>query len=341
MKKSDVDLKIRPIEETDLQDLRCLYQRVWGRYRDIRYDQMRFGKTFDGLPIATVAIDNTKKRIIAYYGLWPQSLTAGGTLISAAQSYDSMTDPSYQGLGLFTKLARATYKLAAKRGISVIFGAPNSNSHRAFLKHLGFAVPTKIRKFVRPLSPVGLLPFGATRTPISAASAAKGERPEDTEIAELNSARERAHRNTYGGPTLQIEKSPSWLDFRYQDAGRFSYHWTNLRSQGRLLGTAVWGCELQASGELKRANLNELLAIDKAYETELLKAVIRDARKSGANILQAVTTRRDRGSILLRSGFIPVRSSALIARALDEACHPGNPFIESGWDLFGGDFDFT
>ena len=347
--KESAKVDIRPVRKDDFEGLCALYARVWQRNRDTRYDRMRFTDTLDGLPIATVAQSQEDGRIAAYYGLWPQPLALPTGTVSAAQSYDSMTDPDFQGRGLFSKLAKATYRQGAERGVSIVFGAPNGNSHHAFLKHLGFAVPGEISSFVRPLSLAGVTPLAPVAAPILSlgAQAQPGgykiarERPSNDDLAELFAAHSGGRRNGRGGPAFRVQRDAAWYDFRYQDAGRFAYRWVALHSGDSLVGVAVWGLELEPSGRFVRANLNDVVAQDEKAEAALVQAVMHDARQAGAHLLHVVTTFPGRSALFRKLGFIRVRKTPLIARTLDAESHAGNPFLEDGWDLVGGDFDFT
>lgn len=65
--------------------------------------------------------------------------------------FDSMTDPSYQGLGIFTKTAKIFYKELSEQGYQFVFGFPNSNIVHSRTKNLSWRIihPTPI--YVRPL----------------------------------------------------------------------------------------------------------------------------------------------------------------------------------------------
>ena len=72
----------------------------------------------------------------AYYGVFPVSMSYHGQTILGAQSGDTMTSPFHQKKGLFTQLAKETYKLAADNKVRLVFGFPNQNSYPGFKNKL-------------------------------------------------------------------------------------------------------------------------------------------------------------------------------------------------------------
>jgi len=69
--------------------------------------------------------------------------------------FDTMTDPAYEGLGIFTATAKKFYKELSEQGYQFVFGFPNANVIHARTKKLNWKIiyPTPI--YVRPLD-VGL-----------------------------------------------------------------------------------------------------------------------------------------------------------------------------------------
>jgi hypothetical protein len=83
----------------------------------------------------------------AFYGAYPCMMEYNGKAYLAAQSGDTMTNPSHGGKGLFTTLAKMTYSLAKEEGIQFIFGFPNSNSYPGFIKKLNWICPECMREY--------------------------------------------------------------------------------------------------------------------------------------------------------------------------------------------------
>lgn len=83
-------------------------------------------------------------RLAAHYVCIPADASIDGRSVRVMLSLNTATDPDFQGRGLFTRLAEATYALGAAQGIEAVYGVANANSTPGFLRKLGFTL-------VRPL----------------------------------------------------------------------------------------------------------------------------------------------------------------------------------------------
>jgi GNAT superfamily N-acetyltransferase len=83
--------------------------------------------------------------LAAHYAIIPRRYRLGVQIFDAALSVNTATHPQHQGKGLFTKLAAATYELAAQRGVKFVVGAANANSVGGFTRKLGFTALGQIR----------------------------------------------------------------------------------------------------------------------------------------------------------------------------------------------------
>ena len=107
------------------------------RYLDWLYRENPCGTVvgFDAWEGATLA---------AHYVCIPVDAVLDGVAVRALLSLNTATDPDFQGRGLFTRLAEATYELGARLGYGAVYGVANVNSTPGFLRKLGFTL-------VRPL----------------------------------------------------------------------------------------------------------------------------------------------------------------------------------------------
>ncbi|MBD8881285.1 GNAT family N-acetyltransferase [Rhodanobacter sp. 7MK24] len=76
--------------------------------------------------------------LAAHYVCVPTAINLQGVEMKALLSLNTATHPSYQGRGLFTKLAELTYDLGRRMGFSSVYGVANANSTPGFLRKLGF-----------------------------------------------------------------------------------------------------------------------------------------------------------------------------------------------------------
>jgi GNAT superfamily N-acetyltransferase len=80
------------------------------------------------------------ERLAAHYACIPVRVQWDGAPRRALLSLNTATHPDYQGQGLFTKLADATYAAATEAGFALVHGVANANSTPGFVRKLGFHV---------------------------------------------------------------------------------------------------------------------------------------------------------------------------------------------------------
>lgn len=107
-----------------------------------KYDTEIFGKSTIGF----IAKDEFNSPA-AYYGVFPVVLDYFGKDYLVAQSGETMTSPEHQKKGLFTRLAKETYKKSKEEGIELVFGFPNENSAPGFTKKLDWVFNGYMQKF--------------------------------------------------------------------------------------------------------------------------------------------------------------------------------------------------
>ena len=74
--------------------------------------------------------------LAAHYAVTSVAMRIAGQDGISGLSGTTMTHPDYRGKGLFPILARSTYERMAEIGMKMVFGFPNSMSHRGFVKTL-------------------------------------------------------------------------------------------------------------------------------------------------------------------------------------------------------------
>jgi GNAT superfamily N-acetyltransferase len=108
----------------------------------------------EGLAIGFDAFDEEK--LVAHYVCIPRAITGDSGPLKGLLSLNTATADQYQGKGLFTQLAKATFAVAAQQGFACVYGVANQNSTPGFVRKLGF-------KLVAPLQ--ALIGFGRFQPP--------------------------------------------------------------------------------------------------------------------------------------------------------------------------------
>lgn len=130
---SDNRYNFKRLSAKNISDLNRLYTVVYNNQRPAGYFAKKYDTAYTGVEYTGFIAYNDGHEPVAYYGVVPCFIKYDGKLILAAQSVDTMTHPEYRLQGLFTQLARLTFKLCAQERIKVIFGFPNQNSVKGFL----------------------------------------------------------------------------------------------------------------------------------------------------------------------------------------------------------------
>lgn len=130
---SDNRYNFKRLSAKNISDLDRLYTVVYNNQRPAGYFAKKYDTAYTGVEYTGFIAYNDGHEPVAYYGVVPCFIKYDGKLILAAQSVDTMTHPEHRLQGLFTQLARLTFKLCAQERIKVIFGFPNQNSVKGFL----------------------------------------------------------------------------------------------------------------------------------------------------------------------------------------------------------------
>lgn len=103
---------------------------------NIEYLRWLYAENPVGPAVGFDAWDDDK--LAAHYVCIPGPASVGGRSVKVLLSLNTATHPSYQGKGLFTKLAEMTYAAGAVNDFDCVYGVANANSTPGFTRKLGF-----------------------------------------------------------------------------------------------------------------------------------------------------------------------------------------------------------
>jgi GNAT superfamily N-acetyltransferase len=329
----------------DLEAIRDLYREVWGYQRPASFDRWRYLTPPDGLCPTAVAVDGAQ--LAGAYLIWPAKIRIGDDVVLGAQSMDTMTHPAYQGQGVFTKLAEACFALAETRGFRVLYGFPNSASYPGFVRRLGWTHTGNVTHWIRAIRPSRhpkVPPFARGVLDAVAGLLPKGRRAgfeivagilPSSALVTLLDAWSRAP------GACQIERTPEWLAWRYDDAAQNAYRWLGAYRGGTLAAAAVWGMRTPAWGDIAdgRAHLVELLGSDPSALSAVLASVIDETRSAGAVLLETLCNIERLSPVLRRAGFLRHRKAPMIVKVLGAAALPVDALDHTHWRIMGSDVD--
>lgn len=146
-------MDIRPIETTPgaLTRYRALFEACFPSATHLREAYLHWLYAQNPCGVAVGFDAWAGEQLAAHYVCIPVDALVFGRPVRILLSLNTATHPSFQGKGLFTKLAEATYERGSQMGFGAVYGVANANSTPGFLRKLGFAL-------VRPLD--ALVGFG-------------------------------------------------------------------------------------------------------------------------------------------------------------------------------------
>lgn len=129
-------MEIRPYAPGDEVAILGLFEQSFGKPMPEAFWRWRFLDDPHGPPQIELAWDG--EVLAGHYAVSPTTLAIAGERHPASLSMTTMTHPDYRGQGLFGQLATRLYERLAEAGHAAVFGFPNAQSHRGFIRDLGW-----------------------------------------------------------------------------------------------------------------------------------------------------------------------------------------------------------
>jgi len=251
-----------------------------------------------------------------HYAVSAVELWCGGRPEMTGLSGTTMTAPAFRGTGLFPRLARRVYERMTEAGMTLAWGFPNGNSHRGFVRDLGWLDVWQVPKLSLDLA--RLAPAG-DRDCIEA-------RGFDDRFDRLWAAARRRY-------AVIARRDRSQLAWRYAGNPTRRYRVLVLPDGDGIAGYAVL---TRRDDELQ---VVDILTRDDAAGTALVRAAAELGRAEGcvsAGLWLGVHEPVHRE--LEKLGFVPGGPvTFLCARPLGGGAHPACEF--RNWHLTMGDSD--
>lgn len=145
-------MRITKYQLGDEKKILKLFEVSFGKKMSIPYWKWRFlDNPYLDNPMIYLMWEND--RLIGHYAVSPNKIVIENKEYLSALSMTTMTHPEYSGKGIFTQLASELYNNESKiNDLSIVWGFPNNNSHRGFLKNLNWKNVTLIPAFSLDIS---------------------------------------------------------------------------------------------------------------------------------------------------------------------------------------------
>ncbi len=129
-------IKIEDYKQGDEVDIQKLFNKVFKKDLSLEYWNWRFKDNLTNQTLIKLAWEGEK--LISHYAVCPIPMLSNQNDFTGALSMTTMTDPDYNGMGLFPKLADQLFNELPSRKIELVYGFPNRNSHYSFIKKLNW-----------------------------------------------------------------------------------------------------------------------------------------------------------------------------------------------------------
>ena len=243
----------RPGDEAAILEL---FRIVYDREMSLQAWQWRFQQSPGGPGVIELAFDGDK--LVGHYAVTSIRLAHRGEVRLSGLSGTTMTHPDARGAGLFTDLAKRAYERMRAQGAACVWGFPNSNSHRGFIRSLGWSDIHEIPFFTLELGSGPEVGAGRHVEPLR-----------DVEGLDDLWAR------CVGQHDWSVVRDAAYVRWRFLTHPGQAYTLHSLRDDSGLLGYVVvkeYGASLQ---------IVDVLAAATADAVDLVKHVIGVARASG------------------------------------------------------------
>ncbi len=144
-------LDIRPYQKGDEKQILELFGHAFApRQLSLPYWSWRFQDNPYGPAVIELAWQND--RLVAHYAVTRLMMRIAGETLCAGLTGTVMTHRDFRGRGLLSALGRKAYQDMADQGIKLVWGFPNSTSHRTFVRDLHWRDIYEVPMFRLPLN---------------------------------------------------------------------------------------------------------------------------------------------------------------------------------------------
>ena len=296
--------ELRGYKPGDETAICALFERVFGKPMGKTESLRHWRWEFLGNPAKTIAIKLAwdGNRLIGQEAANILRIYSQGKEYLALLIFDTMTDPDYQGLGIFTETAKQFYKDLSEKGYVFVFGFPNVNVIFARTKKLNWKIIYDTPISVRPLDVGGFVSEKTKSVFLGKCasafckkvfSATPREKTRDTEIdirkvKQFDTWADGLWDKCKNQHKLWVVRDYQYLSWRYDMRPESNYDlytaWENNILAGYIITTEI------NRKEGKIVFIADVLADIKVNGVvdSLLKAVIQESIKKGAAMISSM-----------------------------------------------------
>jgi Acetyltransferase (GNAT) domain len=330
---TDGDLEVRLPTPEDLPAIGELYRAVKGRGRPESVTRHRFFDTPWGDSPAYVAFDGDK--CVSMVLFWPVALRVGDEVVLGGQGTDGATHPDYRNRPrLFVGMVRAGFQLMEERGFDVYYTFPNTRSIK-ILKVVAGTYVGEVGAWGLELGSRRGMGFLRRRWRGVGDLSVAGTPPPDLAVLIEEALGDE--------PVIRVDKSRTWLEWRYSPATAERYEWLLMHEGGSMVAaalvgerdTALWGPDFAGL-----CRIHELFALSEDAGEALLRRVIAHVeQRPGARKLDVLVKDPRLERAVERAGFARETTRPITSIVFREGLQL-DPYDFSHWRIISGDMDF-
>lgn len=304
----------------------------------------------NGKPFLFTSKEKSDTELAGQYLVIPIKFSFNNKTILGSLSLNTLTNPKYQGKGLFTKMANATYEACSKENAFFTIGFPNPQSYPGFVKKLDFQHLGDIPLLVKPLKYFNILSSYFKKNKKKHAGAIKLKLLNDPEIKKIDVSNYNENINKFWNSIshqyiLTTLKTFEFLKWRYFDIPTRDYELFTLEEDSKIKGLIiikaenVWGYRVGIIMDILILNNDYLVS------RKLLQYVDKVCRLNNLDFIAALHSSSYEYSLIKKSGYF-ILPQKLLPQKIHYIVRINKDFQDSellfnlkNWKLTFGDYD--
>ncbi len=304
-----------------------------------------------GKPFLFTSKEIKTQELAGQYLVIPIEFNVFNKKYTGTLSLNTLTSPKYQGKGLFTKMAKATYEDCEDKNAMFTIGFPNPNSYPGFVKKLNFSHLGDIPLMIKPLKHLKLVKSYFKKNKVKHGYVIKLNTIDDNQIKEFDFEYDEEKYNLFWEMietqySICTNKNFSFLKWRYKDIPtrdyKIYYHETHNKINGIIIVKAsqVWGFNVGV--------IMDFMVLNNSKETgkQLLNYVKRISKNSNLDFITCLHSKSNEYYLLKQLGFYSL-PQILLPQKIHFIVRINKDFnnsekllnLNNNWKLSFGDYD--
>ena len=343
------------ISKNNAENLEELILLTESYYKDVEitnedYLKWQYRENPSGKPFLFTSREVKSNELAGQYLVLPIHFLVNQEKILGTLSLNTLTNPKYQGKGLFTRMAKATYEDCEKNDAMMTIGFPNPNSYPGFVRKLNFDHLSDIPLLIKPLRPINMALSVLSRKKvkhggdIAVSTLAKNnfrvlDLHDETDVKKYTDFWESV-KNKY---SVTTDKDSNFMKWRYFNIPTREYKSYVEEKDGEIASIAIVRYEKVLG--FKVAVLMDFMTLDSESGLRILKYIKEVARHNKMDFIASLHNKTYEYQLLKKSGFLKLPQK-LLPQKIHFIVRINKSFRDSdrvkdlsNWKISFGDYD--